>query len=517
MKWVLQVLFVLVAFSADASTWVGFRLINNGSGNLPANTYAYSYRYTGWASNTWSSAGGHSLLGPGGSEDKVVDNGGTAGNLITVRIVLNSSGAVVASQEWGVGQTGTNWYYVVSSNWYCSKISVKNVDSVYAAFAFLVDGTMEDWSWVEPGKTWTKEKCDSVYHVLQFQRLSYASGEPTYDGDPFGQQQNWTNSSTGSVTPTNAVNNVDHQYSGSTTNINWGTNSPDPGIAAVYDALIKFAAVNHEDLQTVLNRNTYLSNYNSVTVSNSTDMSGVTNLLTQIRNNATNNADGNSVSNQLSAGASGGGATNWAFAEGQVNGVLDSSGVNTGLDTLIGRLGVPTLPGGDGSGWTMLFCGQTIDLNPVTRFPTVAAASILGFTVVLWVAFVRKMGELFTETVKTITAVQTGGVPNLEAQAATFGGNVLGIAVALAVPLIFVTAWAILVAWLLNLFLSHFTEAIGFTSWASSLGGKGWYLLVSFFPVQLAVTLCLTGVVLHFTIGKVVLIAAGASRFLWGK
>jgi len=401
-----------------------------------------------------------------------------------------------------------------SSNWFCGKAIVKNLDIVSRVYAGYAGGVQREVRELAPGEPWEFSWCQSTYCVVEIKRLNSDGGpEETYSGT-------YATNTTATATTQNDFVDMGNQYQGGTTNILWGTNSPDLGSSAVYDAIGKFALQNHLDLNALLGQsnevNVTLTNAVNVTVTNSTDLSGLTNLLSQIRNNATNNADGNAYSNSVSGSTSAG--TNFGSGESYTSGQFDSSGAGAKLTTLISRAAPGDLPGtGDGGDWNMVFCGATINLNPLAQFPEVATASLYGFTAVTWLAFFMAAAKLFFNTVRLATSVQTGGVPNLQVEAATFGGNIAGLLVALAVPAIFVAAWCILLNFVLGLFLDTFVESIGWSAWAGSLGSKGWYLLTSFLPVSLMITLSVTLATLHLTISKVIWIAAGASRFLFGK
>lgn len=404
----------------------------------------------------------------------------------------------------------------VVSNWYCAKISMKNIDSVYRAYAYLVDGTLTEWKWLSPGEPWNKEKCDSVYHVLRFQALDYSQGEPTLSGDPFGNQSNATNGTPAAPDVAGNFQAPGNQYQGGTTNIAWGTNAPNLGDSAIYDALTKFATQNHLDMNSLLSSNSTtvnLSNSVNVTVTNATDLSSLSNLLTQIRNNATNNADGNSLSNRMDYSQ----GTNWATGQSYTEGVIASSGLGGKIDQFNEKFGQVDLPAPVLDDWEMEFCGQVINLNPITRFGSVANACLLGMTSVAWLGFGIWASRLFFNTVRVGSNAELGGVPDLSVEAGTFGSNIIGYFVGLFVPFVFVLGWTVLLYAVLTNITDYMIAAIGWAEFQASLGAKAWYLLNAFFPVELLINLALITVTLTVTVSKIIWIACGASRFLFGK
>lgn len=174
---------------------------------------------------------------------------------------------------------------------------------------------------------------------------------------------------------------------------------------------------------------------------------------------------------------------------------------------------------------TMSFCGQTIDLDPVHQFPQVANASLIGFRLVLLLAFLLEVGRMFWKLIQIKASTQTGGVPDLEVigggsvfgNGGTVGGNALGVAAALAVPVAFLGLFSAVMIYLFSHLGVSIADAMNVNAFTGSLGPVAFYLLASFFPVNLFFSLICTRVILHFTLGKILVLATDAARFLWGK
>jgi len=198
-----------------------------------------------------------------------------------------------------------------------------------------------------------------------------------------------------------------------------------------------------------------------------------------------------------------------------------------GIDGFISQLN-PSLPPdsiAEPSIFQMNFCGQNINLNPVAMFPQVANASIIGFRIVLLLAFLIEVGRMFWDLLKIRASTSTGGVPNLNVEVmaeilgcgGALGTNILGIFVALLVPLAFIALFIAAMGYLFSNLGISIAEAMNITAFSNSLGSVGYYLLSSFFPVSLCFSLVCTRITLQFTLGRIVDLATAGARFLWGK
>jgi len=237
--------------------------------------------------------------------------------------------------------------------------------------------------------------------------------------------------------------------------------------------------------------------------------------LEKIRNNTTNQSAAAGYKADMLSGIANN--TNWAGAQSVVQGILDGAGTLTGIDSLSDKFIAPVVPAAAESDWSMVFAGVTINLNPVAQFPLAADASYWGFTFILYVTFGFFVVKLFWKAIESMRSQQTGGVPNLEVSAAGFGGNVAGIVLAAVICFVFVAGWAIAIKVATEYLLGGVLDSMHFGDFTTAMSGKAWYLLCSFFPVSTAISLLFTRIGLEFTVGKVILLAAGVSRFLFGK
>lgn len=191
----------------------------------------------------------------------------------------------------------------------------------------------------------------------------------------------------------------------------------------------------------------------------------------------------------------------------------------------IGSL-TPVLPSANPSAPNMnvMIAGMTLDLDPVHEFPTVAAASLLGWTIILILAFLVEVSRLYWECVKVRATAQTGHVPNLEASGSfsilgcggSIGGNAAGLAVSVGIPLLIIAAFTVAMKYLFENLGVDIAVAMNIQGWTNSLGAIGYYLLASFFPVSLAFSLLTTRLTLSFTMSHLVALASATLRFLIG-
>lgn len=215
------------------------------------------------------------------------------------------------------------------------------------------------------------------------------------------------------------------------------------------------------------------------------------------------------------------GALAASMSDGAQAGVAADSALGSSLDgveSILSGLGsVPVVDEGTlGTGLQMEFFGETLDLDPEVQFPGAMGYVKALLTFVALLGFSLSMGQLFMEASKVYATAQTGGVPNLETTFLGTGGNLLGVSIAVLVPVALVAVWVAV----FTLIASYFTSAILATVGVGSLDNPSTvaaYLLSSVFPVNLMISLAVTRVSAHFLMGKAIIIAASASRFLIGK
>jgi len=111
-----------------------------------------------------------------------------------------------------------------------------------------------------------------------------------------------------------------------------------------------------------------------------------------------------------------------------------------------------------------------------------------------------------------------GGVPNLQASAAGFGGNWLGLIVALAVPVALILLGIVGIAYSVNQLLAAIPSFANAAA-GLSLGGNGgaMYLLYHSFPVGMAITCLVSRFVIPINSAWMYVLGVSASRFLFSK
>jgi hypothetical protein len=307
------------------------------------------------------------------------------------------------------------------------------------------------------------------------------------------------------------------------------TNGPNSGLALDSTLRGGFGALDY-DIQTlqqelaVINNsiNAHSNSSGSVTVSNFNSVSITNN--TSFTNNVsvtTTNIGETGVSNLL------GSALSTNFPNYDLDGGTNQSGAGTKattaladapgkLDSIVTGIGsAPDVSGGSAA-MTIELAGYTLDLDPAVRFPGAQELCFNGMSLAAILAFGYFAGKLIRESVQTYAMAETGGVPDLEVTAIGTGGNVAGTIVALVVAAVFIGLWLAFFYFVFDAVLSR-VGALNAMNPFSSLSGIGLYLLTSFFPVTLILTLAWTAIGLQVGAAKLMLVAASASRFLFGK
>ena len=280
----------------------------------------------------------------------------------------------------------------------------------------------------------------------------------------------------------------------------------------------------------------------TVNVTNSTDLSGVTNRLMAMTNMMayeTNVLGQVQTNNQYSAILSNlVNGTNITLGTGSN---LLGSGVTGQAQSLVDALGNGSwtnTDAGDASVLSIGFVGgTTLNLDPEVRFPGIGGLvkSLFGWAATF--AFLFWFGTRYWAATQLLATAQTGGVPDLETEALGFGGNILGVVTALVIPFVLVGLWVTLFTGIFSIVLgvtggsgywgfnpffgwtgfhsTHVAAAGGSTTYATGSGAM--YLLNYFLPVPYILSLGWTQLVLYFTMAKVALVCAAASRALWGR
>lgn len=337
-----------------------------------------------------------------------------------------------------------------------------------------------------------------------------------------------------------ANNNGSILYTNTTPDAAGTVNAIKQSGSALYDALNKLNNQNHSDvsgLTAALNGKNFNPTLN-VSVTNSSTASGpsVSNYYNLALTNYATETTVATLTNLLSKSSTNAfeflmsrlsalipsSSTNGTLAESLAVSAIGESGVS-GLITSLSPVfpdATPTAPD-----MRMSFCGYNIDLNPIHRYPNVAAASLIGWRIVLILAFFIEIGRMYWQIIQIKSSAQTGGVPDLEVvgsiQLFTFGGsiggNFLGVLAAIAIPLVFIVLFVALMAYLFAHLGVSINEAMNVANFANSLGGIGYYFLASCFPVTLFFSLIITRITLQFAMGRLLDVAISAARFLWGR
>lgn len=232
------------------------------------------------------------------------------------------------------------------------------------------------------------------------------------------------------------------------------------------------------------------------------------------------------LTNQVGVGSSSNYAVGWSVTNSQNwssssnSAIAALGGAETNFDSALSRMGSAPQFNGSGSSNALAFafCGTVLNVNPEVIMPGLTSIIYNAWVFILLAGFALWAGHLMFEASKTFAAAETGGVPNLEGSFFGFGGNVIGVAVAILVPLALLFVWRFIFNRLFgDLFGSM--DSLGTAKGLLGFGGNQlfqWFI-TNLFPLNLALSLLFTQITLYFTAGKVVLVAAAASRWLWGK
>jgi len=225
-----------------------------------------------------------------------------------------------------------------------------------------------------------------------------------------------------------------------------------------------------------------------------------------------------SVSNMAWGGVTSG-MTNFSTATN--SGVTQLGGTPAAIDTTTSSFGSgPSIGSGSSTGLSFSFCGYTLNLDPENWCPGISAYIKAAWTVVLLAWFAYSAGTLLMDCAKTFASAQTGGVPDMAAEIAGFGGNLVGLAVAAIVPIVVIAIWKLVFDWYLGSAISTYLGQVG----AGINGGFGYngnqialYLLNQTFPISLFFGVVITRLAMQFTAAKLIIVASACSRFVMGR
>jgi hypothetical protein len=238
----------------------------------------------------------------------------------------------------------------------------------------------------------------------------------------------------------------------------------------------------------------------------------VTNLLGQLLHATTNevaNTNEGAIASLLPGPATNGAAALDAGNAAAADAIAGAQGAIDGIGS------APTMGDGAMPDLDVTIGDFTLNVSPENIAPGIGPALKAMITVVALLGFAFSAGKLFWEATRTYAQAQTGGVPNLDGEVAGFGGNILGVAAAVAVPVVFIGIWIAVFTGLVGLMTGRLSELTGSTFGLPNALAMN--MLRAVFPVDLILSLAWTRVVLQFTAGKLVLISASASRYLFGR
>ncbi|WP_174834713.1 hypothetical protein [Staphylococcus aureus] len=329
--------------------------------------------------------------------------------------------------------------------------------------------------------------------------------------------QNYTPTNTATFNPTNSASIPFATNSGAADNA-----TLERGFNALYDVNNRgFSAVNsgistlHNDLGGLANLLGGLTNGSSG--GGGTDSNAIpafhkdnTNLLGSIYGALTNRSGLTNPGDYLT-----GSSTNATAATTAANTAM-AAPIGS-LDGIIGGIGsAPDVGGGGGvPSMTIEFMGRSLDLSPEHMVPGICAWIKAWMTFIVILGYSLWLANLFWRCVGTMASARNTSTPDLEATVAGFGGNIAGAVVAVLIAVAFVALWVVVFNALFGMMGSNILSA---SSGAGLTGpvAAAWSLVCAVMPVTLILTLCWTRVILYFAMGKVVLVAVTASRFLIG-
>jgi hypothetical protein len=207
------------------------------------------------------------------------------------------------------------------------------------------------------------------------------------------------------------------------------------------------------------------------------------------------------------------------------NGASALGAADTGAASAISAIGTnpPSSSGGSASALSFSFATGTINLDPDSIMPGIPAIvrQLLGWGATIW--FIVWFAGAYKDCVQMMAGAELGGVPDMDVEVAGFGGNVVGVATAVAVPLVFIGLWIGIFTYGFNSLAQYLAGAYFTTNPFTSLssGGSGpsaaLYLMNELLPLGYLMAIGWTRIGLMFTLPKLAAIAVASGRFLFGK
>jgi len=419
------------------------------------------------------------------------------------------------------------------TNYYCVNMTVLNSDIQPHQYVGCNNGNPITMSgWLSPGQSWTFNHCETqpwTPTILRMQAGTDGTDQTLYPPVTTNTSPAGANSSTNLL-----AGSQGEQWSGSTSNIVWGTNDTRSGFAALLDALTRqnqilagvstnspFASLYgmSTNMQTTVN----VTNINSTVVTNNNNVTVTNNI------QLTNNFDERWSSNLyvLATNHSRSGSNIYSFTSAMTNGqaAWDLAGTTftakTNFEIAAGFgdvTGAGITGAGSTTGLSFAFCGYTLNLDPESQFPGMMAIIKDAWTFLLLAGFAIWVGKTVLDITRSLGSMASGGVPDLEGEVFGIGGNVLGFTVAIMAAFALILVTGICLGYIFQLFLTQL-GLLPSAATAFSLGGNGiaLYLLHSSFPVTLFLTLTSLRITLQFTAAKYVGLALAAARFILNR
>ena len=192
-----------------------------------------------------------------------------------------------------------------------------------------------------------------------------------------------------------------------------------------------------------------------------------------------------------------------------------SDAIGADADTLSG------LPAGasGGSGLSLAFMGQTLNLDPDAIIPGSCNFVYYLTELVIVIGFYLSCGKLYYSFMSDLSKLRGSQVPNLNMEVFGVGGNFLGAAVHPAICAAIITLWAgalvVVVGKIPSSGLIQ-TAVTGASGAVGIGGGVAWNLINRTIPIPLMMSLIATRIGLQFTMGTLILGVAGVMRFFIG-
>lgn len=484
---------------------------------------------TGQEGTTWNMVGGITSGSPAASGASMYypSSGGYAGSFTPPNVCYveiwrgqkGSGGVGVVTNVWNVSTNIViQWYHTspaAQSNWFCGTVNVRNLDTVAHFYGGRTNGVIFDIQSVPAGGQYSFTWCATNYVVVDAVRLN---SDFAPDGTPVGGSYT-TNTAPSNPTPTGDPGTGSGSvYAGGTSNIIWGTNTPNVGDSALYDAITKIGQQAHDDAQEL--KLAMASNNGS----GSLDLSTVEQKLEQIRTNTEPKVADTNAPFSLSGTASN--ISSAAQIRATVGEVTD---VDTGFENLKTTLAGPGTISRPAGGPATIQLGEfamIIDPMADARWSEVWAFALKFFTWVLIAGFLTKVVVDALALLHAIAAGQQTKVPNLifGAQAAGTGkiSNTAGVVLVVVIVVAALLAYAACLAiWIssfatwtdwVSAFNSNPISTSGFSGSVST--GVNW--LMHIFPIDLAISLTVAYVLFRVTMSKAVWVVITIMRVFIG-